>query len=45
MYLLQWNSGPRLRTEARLVGHEAKIIRLKSPDALERWLDTPPALA
>jgi adenylate kinase family enzyme len=39
MYLLQWNSGPRLRTEARLVGHEAKIIRLKSPDALERWLD------
>ncbi len=44
-YLLRWNSGPRPRTEARLKGHEAKIIRLKSPMALERWLDSLPALA
>jgi adenylate kinase family enzyme len=40
LYLLQWNSGPKLRTEARLKGHEYKVIRLKSPDALKRWLDT-----
>jgi adenylate kinase family enzyme len=39
LYLLQWNSGPRPRTEERLKGHEAKIIRLKSPEALERWLN------
>ena len=38
-YLLQWNSGPKLRLEAKLKGHDAKIIRLKSPEALERWLD------
>lgn len=45
LYLLQWNSGPKLRTEARLKGHENKVIRLNSPDALERWLDSLPALA
>jgi adenylate kinase family enzyme len=39
-YLLRWNSGPRPRTEAKLKGHEAKIIRLKSPDALDSWMDT-----
>jgi adenylate kinase family enzyme len=39
LYLLQWNSGPRPRTEERLKGHEAKIIRLKNPEALERWLN------
>jgi adenylate kinase family enzyme len=37
-YLLRWNSGPRPRTEAKLKGHEAKVVRLKSPDALESWL-------
>jgi adenylate kinase family enzyme len=41
LYLLQWNSGPKLRTEARLKGHKAKVIRLKSPEALATWLDTP----
>lgn len=40
MYLIRWNSGPRVRTEARLHGHEAKVIRLKSPAALERWMVT-----
>lgn len=44
-YLIRWNSGPRLRLEAKLKGHEAKVIRLKSPDALARWLDLLPALA
>jgi adenylate kinase family enzyme len=38
-YLLRWNSGPRIRTEAKLKGHEAKIVRLKSPEALARWMD------
>ena len=37
-YLMRWNSGPRLRMEAKLKGHEDKIIRLRSPDELENWL-------
>ncbi len=45
LYLLQWNSGPKLRTDERLIGHENKVIRLKSPEALERWLDLLPPLA
>jgi adenylate kinase family enzyme len=38
IYLLRWNSGPRPRTEAKLKGHESKVIRLKSPDALRHWM-------
>lgn len=38
VYLIRWNSGPRKRTEAALAGHEDKIIRLKSPNALESWV-------
>lgn len=41
-YLMRWNSGPRMRLEAKLVGHEDKIIRLRSPDELENWLDSLP---
>lgn len=37
-YLLRWNAGPGPRTEARLKGHESKIIRLASPAALQLWL-------
>jgi adenylate kinase family enzyme len=44
IYLLRWNSGPRVRTEARLKGYEAKIIRLRSPDELRRWMDSLPAV-
>jgi adenylate kinase family enzyme len=44
IYLLRWNSGPRVRTEARLKGYEAKIIRLRSPDELRRWMDSMPAV-
>jgi adenylate kinase family enzyme len=40
IYLLRWNSGPRVRTEQRLKGHEHKIIRLRSPDELQRWMDS-----
>ncbi len=44
IYLMRWNSGPRIRTEARLKGHEDKVIRLPSPDELENWMDSlPPA--
>jgi adenylate kinase family enzyme len=39
-YLLRWNSGPRPRTEAQLKGHEGKIIRLRNPEALDRWMDS-----
>jgi adenylate kinase family enzyme len=39
-YLMRWNSGPRLRMESKLTGHEAKIIRLRSPDELQRWADS-----
>ena len=45
LYLLQWNSGPRPRTEAKLKGHENKVIRLKSPAALQRWMVTIPDAA
>jgi adenylate kinase family enzyme len=42
IYLMRWNSGPGLRTEARLKGHEDKVIRLRSPDELENWMDSLP---
>ena len=45
IYLMRWNSGPRILTEARLKGHEDKMIRLGSPDALRRWMDSMPAVA
>lgn len=41
-YLIRWNSGPRLRMEAKLLGHEDKIIRLNSPGELENWMDSLP---
>ncbi len=40
IYLMRWNSGPRPRTEAKLKGHEGKVIRLKSPAALRDWMAT-----
>jgi adenylate kinase family enzyme len=39
-YLIQWRSGPGPRTEARLKGHEAKVIRFGSPVQLKDWLDS-----
>lgn len=44
-YLMRWNSGPRVRMEAKLGGHEHKIIRLSTPDGLQRWMDSLPAVA
>ena len=40
IYLIRWNKGPRLRMERQLTGHEDKIIRLKSPLELQRWMDS-----
>jgi adenylate kinase family enzyme len=45
IYLMRWNSGPSLRMEAKLKGHEHKIIRLRSPGELQRWMDLLPAVA
>lgn len=44
-YLMRWNSGPRIRTEQKLQGHESKVIRLRNPDELQRWMDSLPAVA
>lgn len=44
-YLIRRNSGPRIRMEAHLIGHEAKIIRLRKPDQVQRWMDSLPAVA
>lgn len=44
-YVLTWNRGPRVRTEEKLKDHKGKIVRLKSPRALQAWLDALPDLA
>lgn len=44
-YVVRWNSGPRLRTEARLRGHEGKVQRFREPAALDAWLQTLPMRA
>lgn len=36
-YVLSWNRGPRVRTEAHIAPHTAKVIRLSSPRALALW--------
>ena len=38
LYILRWNRGPRQRTERLLRGHEDKVVRLKSSNALAKWL-------
>jgi adenylate kinase family enzyme len=40
IYLIRWNSGPRLRMEHCLIGHEHKVVRLKSPAELQSWMDS-----
>lgn len=40
IYVLQWRLGPGPRTEAHLRGYEDKVIRFKSPAALDRWMDS-----
>ena len=40
LYILNWNRGPRQRTEATLAGHEAKIKRFRSHRDLQHWMDS-----
>lgn len=42
LYVARWNSGPRLRTEAKIEGYEDKIVRLASPKQLDQWLAAQP---
>lgn len=39
-YVANWNSGPRVRLHRQLEGHWDKVERLRSPRALERWMDS-----
>ncbi len=36
-YVMNWNSGPRPRTEAKLAGYAGNLVRLASPSALAEW--------
>jgi adenylate kinase family enzyme len=36
-YVMNWNSGPRLRTEAKLATYCGTVIRLADPRALALW--------
>ena len=45
LYILRWNHGPRLRTEAALTGFRGELIRLKNPRALQQWLTGLPGAA
>ena len=42
VYLLRWNSGPRLRTEQHLRGHGGRMVRFRRPAELDAWLATLP---
>jgi adenylate kinase family enzyme len=36
-YVMNWNTGPRPRTEAKLAAYADKVIRLRSPTELSEW--------
>jgi adenylate kinase family enzyme len=36
-YVMNWNSGPRVRTEAHIAPFADKVIRLRHPRALAQW--------
>ncbi|MEO8619034.1 MAG: topology modulation protein [Sphingomicrobium sp.] len=40
LYVMGWNHGPRPRTEAALSRFAGRIIRLRSPKELARWLSS-----
>lgn len=42
LYLIRWNSGPRLRTEEKLKHYTGTLVRLKCPADLAAWLATLP---
>ncbi len=39
-YVARWNSGPKPRTEAKLVGHEDKVLHFRHPKELKNWLSS-----
>lgn len=38
-YVARWNTGPKLRTEAKLVDHEEKVLRFTSPRKFAVWFE------
>ena len=36
-YVMTWNSGPRVRTEAHIAPFADKVVRLRNPRALAQW--------
>lgn len=36
-YVMNWNTGPRVRTEAMLAGYKGTLIRLANPRELAEW--------
>jgi adenylate kinase family enzyme len=36
-YVMNWNTGPRVRTEATLAGYAGTLVRLTSPAMLAHW--------
>jgi adenylate kinase family enzyme len=40
LYILTFRRGPRLRTEAKLKGHESKVKRFRHPRELRSWMKT-----
>jgi adenylate kinase family enzyme len=40
LYVINWNRGPRQRTEQLLAAYRQKVVRLKRPRALAQWLAT-----
>ncbi len=39
-YVATWRLGPGPRTQAKLRGHEDKVVRLTTPKALAEWLES-----
>ena len=37
-YVATWHNRPRKRIERALAGHEDKLLYIRSPRELERWL-------
>jgi adenylate kinase family enzyme len=36
-YVMNWNTGPRMRTEAHIAPYADKVIRLRHPQMLAQW--------
>lgn len=40
LYILTFRRGPRLRTEAKLEGHQGKVKRFRHPHELRSWMNS-----